>query len=148
MRDERVGTAQRTQVIEALSRALGEGYLTLEEYDHRVVAVGSATYASELLGTVQDMPPEFGWDPRPVPPPPGRPARFARTALVLGVVSLPSSVCLLGAVFGVAAIAFSVPGGRGAGPWSPAMIGRVLGAVGIALSAAVLIALLSGPRTG
>ena len=148
MPDVRVGNAQRTEVIDLLSRALDEGGLPLDEYDRRVAAVGVATYAAELTAQLDGLPAGYDWSPHAFPPPVvPRPATSSgRTALVLGIVSLPLSMCLVGWIFGILAILYSRRGpARGFGP---AMIGRVFGIVGILLSLgaglAVLVALKHG----
>ena len=86
MKDERIGTVHRTQVIDQLNQAHGEGLLTTEQYDRRVVSVSTATYASDLLAQVQDLPPRLQWDPRNAAPPrrsmDGSPLRSARAAAV------------------------------------------------------------------
>jgi hypothetical protein len=141
MSDVRVGNAQRTEVIDRLGRALREGGLPLDEYDRRIVAVGCATYASELAAQLADLPPAFAWSPHALPPPVApRPVRsYPRTALILGIASLPLSMCLVGWIFGVLAILYSRRGpARGFGP---AMIGRVFGIVGITLSLGAGLAL-------
>ena len=141
MKDERIGTVHRTQVIDLLSQALGEGALTMEQYDTRVVSVSSATYASDLTAQVQDLPPRLQWDPRNAAPatPPNRTA--GRTALILGIVSVPLSFCLLGWIVGIAAVVMSTRG-HGAHGVGPALIGRVLGIVSIVLSIGAVLALL------
>jgi hypothetical protein len=146
--DERVGNAQRAEVIDQLTRALDGERLPLHEYDRRVAAVGAATYASELAAQVDDLPDEYGWRPHALPAPvvPPRPARsYERTALVLGILSLPLSVCLLGWIFGILAILYSR---RGHPPvFGPALIGRVFGIVGILLSVGAGVALLFAARS-
>ena len=133
MKDERIGTVHRTQVIGKLSQAFGEGLLSTEQYDGRVVSVSSATHASDLLAQVQDLPPRLHWDPRAAAPatPPNRNA--GRTALILGVAAVPLSFCLLGWIAGIAAIVMSTRG-NGAHGVGPALIGRVLGIVSVVLS--------------
>jgi hypothetical protein len=139
--DERVGNEQRAEVIDLLTRALtGEG-LALDEYDRRVVAVGTATYASQLQAQVRDLPAEYGWRPHvlasPVVPP--RPVRsYGKTALVLGVLSVPLSLCLIGWVFGILAVLYSRRG-RPKG-FGPALIGRAFGIIGIVLSIGAALA--------
>jgi hypothetical protein len=141
MKDERIGTVHRTQVIDQLSTAFGEGLLTTEQYDSRVVAVSTATYASDLLATVQDLPPRLQWDPRNAAPPTPPNRNAGRTALILGVVSVPLSFCLLGWILGIAAIVMSTRG-RGAAGVGPALIGRVLGIISVVLSIGAALALL------
>lgn len=134
MPSERVDNAQRAEVIDLLTRALAEDGLPLDEYDRRVVAVGTATYAEQLRAQLQDLPPEYGWRPHAAAPPVvPRPAKaYGRTALILGVVSLPLSICLVGWIFGILAILYGRRGGAKGG--SSALIGRVFGIVGILLS--------------
>lgn len=141
MKDERIGTVHRTQVIGLLSQALDEGLLTTPQYDARVVAVSTATYASDLLGQVQDLPPRLQWDPRIAAPPTAPNRNAGRTALILGLFSIPMAFCVLGWVPGIAAIVMSTKGGgaRGVGP---ALLGRVLGIIGVVLSIGALLALL------
>ena len=142
MPDVRVGNAQRTEVIELLSRALDEGGLPLDEYDRRVAAVGAATYAADLTAQLEGLPAGFGWSPHPFPPPvmPHAVKSSGRTALFLGIASLPLSMCLVGWIFGILAIVYSRRGSaRGFGP---AMIGRVFGIIGILLSLGAGLAVL------
>jgi hypothetical protein len=142
MSDVRVGNAQRTEVIDLLSRALDEGGLPLDEYDRRVAAVGAATYVSELAAQLDGLPAGFEWSPHAFPPPvaPHPVKSSGTTALILGIVSLPLSMCLVGWIFGILAILYSRRGpARGFGA---AMIGRVFGIVGILLSLGAGLALL------
>jgi len=138
MRDERVAATERTEVLALLNRAVDEGHLAPDEYHDRVVAVGTATYTSQLLVPLGDLPPEYAWLP-PAAAAPTRPA--GRAALVFGVLSLPTSFCVVGGVLGVIAIVLSLRGERRAG-MNAALIGRVFGIVGVALSAGALIALI------
>jgi hypothetical protein len=145
MEDERVGNQQRTQVLDLLSAALEQGYLTLDEYEVRMAAVSAAKMISVLHSQVADLPAQFRWDPRAATQQPnaaagGRPhtddnvRTFAITSLVLGIVSIPLSLCFIGWLFGIAAIFLSIPGSKGASGWSKALVGRVLGVIGIVLS--------------
>jgi hypothetical protein len=145
MKDERIGAVHRGQVIGQLSHALGEGLLTMEQHDTRVISVSTATYASDLLALVQDLPPRLQWDPRNAAPPTPPNRNAGRTALILGLVSVPASFCLLGWILGIAAIVASTRG-RGAHGVGPALIGRVLGIVSIVLSLGAAIALIFVPR--
>ncbi|HEV7963666.1 MAG TPA: DUF1707 domain-containing protein [Actinoplanes sp.] len=146
MRDERVGSAQRTEVIAVLGRALDEGALALDDYDGRVVAVGTATYTSDLQAQLRDLPPEYGWRPHPIAPAPALPAastpRSGRAALILGIASLPLSICFVGGILGIIAVVLSMRGDRRRGGLSAALLGRALGIVGIMLSAGATIAIL------
>jgi hypothetical protein len=143
VKDERVTGAERTEVLEMLTRALDQGDLAISDYDRRVVAVGSATYTSELLTPLSDLPPEYAWlPPTAVAPPAAPPVTGAgRGALILGLLSLPTSFCVFGGILGVIAVFLSLRGERQPG-FSPALLGRVFGIVGIALSIAALIALI------
>ena len=140
MKDERIGTVHRTQVIDLLSQALDEGLLTTPQYDARVVAVSTATYASDLLSQVQDLPPRLQWDPRIAAPPTAPNRNAGRTALILGLFSIPMAFCVVGVVPAIAAIVMSTrgSGARGAGP---ALFGRVLGIISVVLSIGALLAL-------
>lgn len=151
MKDPRVTGSDRTEVIALLNRALDEDHLTVSEYDSRVIAVGTATYASELVGQLEDLPPEFAWLPAAVvaPPPEAQPeARSGRAALVFGLLSLPTSFCLVGGVLGLIAVVLSLRGPRRPG-WNPALVGRVFGIVGMVLSTGAAIAFVMAlTRTG
>jgi hypothetical protein len=140
VRDERVATAERAEVIALLGRALDEGRLALAEHDARVAAVGSATYTSELLTQLRDLPPEYAWlPPAAVAPAPRAPA--GRAALIVGLLSLPTSFCIVGGILGIAAIVLSLRGERRTGV-TPALLGRVFGIVGVVLSLGALFALV------
>ena len=137
-------------MIGLLNRALEQGDLPTPEYDHRIAAVGSATYTSELLDQLRDLPPEYAWLPAaavaPTPAPPAA-GRAGRLSLILGIVSLPTAFCVVGAAFGIAAVVLSMRVDRPRG-LSPAMLGRVFGIIGVALSLAslaVLIVALNSP---
>ena len=133
MRHERVATAERSEVISRLSRALDEGHLSLDQYDARVAAVGTATYTTDLVAQLDDLPPEYAWLPPTAVVPSAAPRGSGRAALVLGILALPTSFCLIGGVLGVVAIVLSFRGDRPKG-LSPAMLGRVFGILGLVLS--------------
>lgn len=143
MRDARVTSIDRAEVLALLGRALDEGALTVGEYDARVVAAGSATYLSQLLAALDDLPPEYAWLPAAAVAGPVVDARGSRgrAALILGILSLPTSFCVLGGFLGLAAIVVSLRGERAAG-LTAALIGRVFGIVGLVLSLAALFAIL------
>jgi hypothetical protein len=141
MRDERIGTVHRTQVIELLNQALDEGHLDQTAYDDRLVRIISATYASDLLGQVQDLPPRLQWDPANACPPTPPNRNAGRAALILGIVAVPSSFCFLGGLLGMIAIIMSFRSGGTHGV-GPALIGRVLGIVSLVLTAGAIIALV------
>jgi hypothetical protein len=136
-----VATAERTEVLGLLGRALDEGHLALDQYDTRVVAVGTATYASELVAQLNDLPPEYAWLPPTAVVPASTRTGSGRAALVLGILSLPTAFCVAGGVLGIVAIALSFRGDRPRG-LSPALLGRVFGIVGLVLSLGALFSLI------
>ena len=149
MLGQRVDTTDRTEVIGLLNRALDEGRMPLQDYDHRVARVGAATYASELLDQLRDLPPEFAWLPRitvATPATARRPAASGRAALVVGMLALPTSFCGVGGILGIIAVVLSLRGERRPG-LSPALIGRVFGIVGIVLAVGALIAFVVAPTS-
>lgn len=149
MSDLRVGNAERTEVIALLTRALDGGHLTLPEYDSRIATVSTASHVSELATPLRGLPPEFGWPPPPAarprtPAPSPATSNYGRISLILGIVSLPLSVCFVGWVFGVLAIVYAKrAGGRG---FSAALIGRVFGIVSILLTLAAALAVFFAMR--
>jgi hypothetical protein len=153
VRDTRVGTVERAQVLGLLGEALDAGLLPIEEYDARVVAVGTANHAAELRRQLGDLPPEYAWEEPDAAPSPAadrgsaaKPASTAagRVALILGIASVPLSICVIGGILGVLAVLASArsappaPGRR----VTAALVGRVFGILGIVLSIGALIALL------
>ncbi|SNT45649.1 DUF1707 SHOCT-like domain-containing protein [Rhodococcoides kyotonense] len=54
--DVRIGTAEREQALEALSRHLGDGRLTVPEFDERSSVVSSATTRGQLESVFTDLP--------------------------------------------------------------------------------------------
>ena len=133
MSDVRVAGDDRTEVIGLLNRALEHGELPISDYDHRIVAVGTATYASELLAQLRDLPPEYAWLPPAAIAPPAPPAKSGRAALIVGLLSLPTSFCLFGGLLGVLAVVLSLRGERTPG-LSADLMGRVFGIVGVIMS--------------
>ena len=140
--DQRVSNEQRTEVIGVLTRALDTAVLPLDEYDRRVAAVSAASFVSQLRAQVDDLPEGQAWLPHaPATPvaPDGHARAYPRTALVLGLLSVPLALCLAGWIFGFLAVLYSR---RGDGPPSrTALAGRVFGIVGILLSVAAGVAL-------
>jgi hypothetical protein len=138
MRGPRIGNAERTHVLGLLDGAHTAGLLPMEQYDSRVAQVGTATYASELADQVKDLPAPYAW----AQPPP--PEAAGRVALILGIASVPLSICVIGGLLGIMAVVAS----RGATRerLSAALIGRVFGVLGIALSVAAVVALIFARR--
>ena len=141
LRDRRVGHAERTHVLGLLGNAYEAGVLPVGEYDARVAAVGAATRASQLRWQVSDLPPAYAWE-TPVPAAVEAPAGTWRVALILGIASVPFSMCGVGLVLGLLAVIASRNGRpRVGGPRvSMALVGRVFGIIGMALSVATLAA--------
>ena len=89
----RAGDADRAKAVEKLGRHLGEGRLTVEEFDERVARAHAAVHLDELPPLLADLPP----DPpppaaRPVGPPPWAPSV---AFVVLVALVLSSSVVML-----------------------------------------------------
>lgn len=138
----RAGHAERTQVLGLLGNAYDAGLLPVGEYDSRVAAVGAATHMSQLRLQISDLPPAYAWG-KPDPPPAEPSLAAGRVALILGIASVPLSLCVIGGVLGILAVI----AGRNAGPGvTAALIGRVFGILGIALSLAALLALILARR--
>lgn len=79
----RIGTTEREQAVELLTRHLGEGRLTVAEFDDRCTRVASACTGSELATLFADLPEVQGQ------------RRRGRTAWVL----VPLSVLVVGLYF-------------------------------------------------
>lgn len=149
---ERIGNAQRATVHDLLSRAVAEGYLDFDEYDARVARVAEGKTISTLYAQVADLPPQFHWDPfQPVPK--GRQDQerssydaLAIASLALGVAAIPTSLCFgAGGIAGVAALFFARRGLRSDTGRTKALIGLVLGILGIALSIGFVLFYLLAP---
>ncbi len=54
----RAGDKDRQRVVELLGRHFGEGRLTVEEFDERVVRAHASVYLDELPGLTVDLPSE------------------------------------------------------------------------------------------
>lgn len=65
----RAGDRDRQRVVELLGKHFGEGRLTVEEFDERVVKAHAAVHLDELPALTADLPVE----PAPRPPPERRP---------------------------------------------------------------------------
>src|SRR3954471_20592372 len=59
----RAGDADRQRVVEVLGKHFGEGRLTVEEFDERVVRAHASVYLDELPALTADLP----GDPQPQP---------------------------------------------------------------------------------
>ena len=138
-KDRRVGPAERAQVLGLLGNAFEAGVLPVGEYDARVVAAGTATYASQLRLQVSDLPSAYAWGESSLAGVSEPPAGAGRVALILGVASVPLSICGVGLVLGILAVIAGRGPRRGV---TIALIGRVFGIIGIALSLAALTTVL------
>jgi hypothetical protein len=147
--NERIGTAQRNQVIDLLGKALEGGYLELAEYEQRMTAATAARRADDLIAQTADLPGEFQWVPRQRLASAARPVDDAATdrntrttgvaSLVLAIISFPLGICYgVGAIFGLAAIALSRPGLKSRTNYGISMAGLVLGGAGVLFSIAML----------
>lgn len=152
--EARIGSAQRDEVADLLSRALEEGYLDLSEYDQRVTLVHSAKTAAELTEQVSDLPPQFRWSPQQSVAVRSKSARDPNThatsiaSLVLAISSVPLAVCFgVGGLFGIAAVMLSRPGLRSRTDYGKALTGFVVGCLGIASSIAVIILFVLVPTS-
>lgn len=86
--DVRVGDAERRVVDERLHRAVGDGLLTLSEYDERARDVWGARTRGELAAVVRDLPGPTGPAALPVP----APGRRRRSVAVMGEERLAGPV--------------------------------------------------------
>jgi hypothetical protein len=156
---QRVGTAQRSQVLELLGRAFEEGYLDAGEYEQRVFHTTSARTVGELVGQVSDLPAQFQWSPDQPPPATTTTTTTTATArrasdthassvasLVLAIMSVPLAICYgIGALFGIAAVVLSRPGLRTGDNYGKALAGLVVGILGILCSVSILLLYLYLP---
>lgn len=97
----RAGDADRTKVVETLGRHLGEGRLTVEEFDERTAQAHAAVYLDQLPPLLADLPGD------PPPPPPPRPAaRRPRvpSALLLLLVALVLTSSVIAVAHGAAPV--------------------------------------------
>jgi len=79
----RAGDKDRQRVVELLGKHFGEGRLTVQEFDERIVRAHAAVYLDELPALTVDLPGE----PQPQPQPHRRPTRSP--------MRVPSTVFLL-----------------------------------------------------
>jgi hypothetical protein len=92
----RAGDKERQQVVELLGKHFGEGRLTVEEFDERVIRAHASVYLDELPALTADLP----RDPEPYRPPPGssRPARRVPSGVLLLFIAILLSWSLVAAV--------------------------------------------------
>lgn len=150
--NERVGTVQKTQALELLSDALGQGYLDMAEFDQRARLVASARTTGELVGQFADLPSQFRWDPRKYSVSVVSAKVKSSTVNVTSILSLAFGVgsilfapCFgLGGIIGIAAVLLGVPGLQNPGNRKKSIFGSILGCLGVAISAGVIIYLVYG----
>jgi hypothetical protein len=78
----RAGDADRAAVVATLGRHLGDGRLTVEEFDERTARAHAAVYLDQLPALLVDLP----GDPAPVPRPVRRRPRVPSAAVLLLVL--------------------------------------------------------------
>jgi hypothetical protein len=93
----RAGDADRATAVERLGRHLGEGRLTVEEFDERVTQAHAAVYLDELPRLFVDLPS----DPPPVTPRRQRPQAWVPTAAFVVLAALVVSWSMIMAVHGI-----------------------------------------------
>ena len=80
----RAGDKDRQAVVEQLGKHFGEGRLTIEEFDERVVRAHASVYLDELPALTTDLP----GDPQPQRRPTRSSARVPAAVLVLLIAML------------------------------------------------------------
>jgi len=94
----RAGDKDRQRVVELLGKHFGEGRLTIEEFDERVVRAHASVYLDELPALTVDLP---GEPQQPQRHPTGRPVRVPAFVFVLVAMLLAWSM--------VAAVVYGAP---------------------------------------
>lgn len=79
----RAGDKDRQRVVEQLGKHLGEGRLTIEEFDERVIRAHASVYLDELPTLTADLP----RDPEPLRRP-TRPRMRAPSVVLLLVIAM------------------------------------------------------------
>ena len=88
----RAGDKDRQRVVELLGKHFGEGRLTVEEFDERVVHAHAARYLDELPTLTADLPGEAEPHRRPARPPRRLPVNvFVFLIAMLFAVSMVSA---------------------------------------------------------
>ena len=89
----RAGDKDRQEVVTQLGKHFGEGRLTAEEFDERVVRAHGSVYLDELPPLMVDLPRETAPQHRPVRrQPSGPPPAFVALVLVLLAWSMVAAV--------------------------------------------------------
>ena len=97
----RAGDKDRQRVVEQLGKHFGEGRLTVEEFDERVVRAHGSVYLDELPVLTADLPPDPEQHPQPHRGPTRSPRRVPGMLVLLIAMLLAWSM--------VAAVVYSVP---------------------------------------
>ncbi|WP_433824850.1 DUF1707 and DUF4190 domain-containing protein [Actinoplanes sp. CA-015351] len=141
----RVSDADREAIVARLNQATAEGRLSIEEFSERARQAYACRTWGELSEVVWDLPAPAGRYPvvpvaPPRPPPPVPPVGgLPLVSLILGILSLPATMCVpVGPVFSITAIITGVLGMRP--PPRGAAYGRGMAVAGIALGILGLIA--------
>ena len=95
----RAGYADRTHAVERLGRHLGDGRLTVEEFDERVTQAHAAVYLDQLPPLFTDLPPEPAQAPAARRP--SRAVAWAPSAAFVVLAALVVSWSMVMAVHGV-----------------------------------------------
>jgi len=162
----RASTADRDRAVDVLRAAFAEGRLTHEELQQRVGAVLRARTYGDLAELVSDVPigPMPWQPPQPNPAPPLRPAPRPASRVVArrSDVNEPTAVAAL--VLGVAGVVLGPPASIGAivtghiahtrivrngtGGAGMSTAGLLLGYLGLAVTALVILMVVAGAALG
>jgi Domain of unknown function (DUF1707) len=93
----RAADADRAKAVEKLGRHLGEGRLSVDEFDERVVRAHAAVYLDELPPLMVDLP----LDPQPPARRPTGPRSWAPSAAYVVLAALVLSMSMFLLVHGV-----------------------------------------------
>jgi hypothetical protein len=93
----RAGDTDRAKVVEKLGRHLGDGRLTVAEFDDRVTQAHAAVYLDQLPPLFADLPP----DPPPAGPRQPRPPAWAPPAAFVVLTALVLSWSTVMLVHGI-----------------------------------------------
>jgi hypothetical protein len=99
----RAGDKDRQRVVEELGKHFGEGRLTVEEFDERVVRAHASVYLDELPALTVDLPGE----PQPQPQPQPQYRRRSRPQIRVPVLVLLIAMLLSWSI--VAAVVYGGP---------------------------------------